>query len=815
MLDLFFLESLSYLREFLEKYLPLISNNWWEDCVYKNLSYVQKKDIEKKGIKNLKGLDFLALLKIIDKNWIEISKTTNFDRSERALLNELIAIRNKDSHKIETNDKAPEDYFRELDTLQRFLVAIESKIDLNPGCSELINKTKILKDKYIEEISAKKVGTQINFSGENFPLSPEEWVPPYIRKELANYVIPFLDNQSLPEKINHLINQGKNVFILGESGLGKSLLMAYCYLNLDLRVLTCFYAIDRTQGPNVYQSASVINSLRTQIEEIAGLSKTEKLAPSGPKKDWVYEREYLERVLRCRAEEQPDRKLVMFLDGIDENFLETNETEFVLYILKSLIIDDSLGVVWVLSSQPYPKMTWIKDCFNLLFIEGLGGNEARALLLKYLSMGFDISYPAFYNELITRSRLDNELYDPEMIVMLGKCVTEKLGKDSGKIRFISEDILKSFLGMLPLNPREKYRWLFDRYTNESKLRDIPSLEENAASWNSFCQSIPYTKLLQDILSILCIIRSPIPFEILAWALDIEDKKPNKDFRGRDQYAFIRYPENIIEKERDFLRTALLDLQSFVKVIDQKEGSYAFCKEAIRESFSGFLSEKNKLSAKSRLAALASEEVQFIQSNTVNDRPPYITRELLYFFSLNPEAHCNSIEQFILFEFFPEWLEKRALCDGESESQWTSDFMADLKLLDNLTLTEKAKANSNLVINIIKDWKYVLDNFPKIIASFLRNENRLSQIWNPAPLNQNLLVPINGYSRKINGHSGKITSLAMLPDGRLVSLGRDDTIRIWDITTGESSIVGESPSFLSKIKALPDGHLVCYFPYSGC
>ena len=55
MLDMFFLESLPYLREFLEKYLPLISNNWWEDCVYKNLSYVQKKDIEKKGIKILKG----------------------------------------------------------------------------------------------------------------------------------------------------------------------------------------------------------------------------------------------------------------------------------------------------------------------------------------------------------------------------------------------------------------------------------------------------------------------------------------------------------------------------------------------------------------------------------------------------------------------------------------------------------------------------------------------------------------------------------------------------------------------------------------
>jgi WD40 repeat protein len=639
-------------------------------------------------------------------------------------------------------------------------------------------------------------------------IPPIAHVSPYFRKELENYVIPNIDDQPLPDKIYELISEGKNVLVLGEGGLGKSLLMAHCFLNFDLKELTCFYAIDRTQGPDVYKSAAVINSLRTQIEGIAGLSKINQLAHSGSKKDWVYERECLEKILRERAKAQPDKKLVVFLDGIDENFLATRETDFILNILKNLIIDNSLGVIWVFSSQPHPRMKWIESYFELLTIRGLGDNEAKALLLKWLPSGFDTSYPTFCNELIKRSALDSELYDPEMIVMLGKGVAEKLGSDSGKIRFISEDILKSFLGTLPLNTREKYHWLFERYTDESKIKDIPSLEENAKNWNSFCQSIPYTRFFQDIFSILSIIRRPIPFEILAWALELKDKNPTKDFKGSERHAFISYPESLIEKDRDFLRTALLDLQSLVKVIDQKEGSYAFCKEAIRESFSGLLSEKNKNSAKFRLAALATEEVKLIQDNTLNDRPLYITRELLYFLSLNSDVYSNSVEQLLLFEFFPEWLERRALCEIESESQWTSDFMDDLKLLDSLRLSEKAQANLDTVIGVIKDWKYFLDDFPRTTASFLRNETRLSQIWKPAPLSPNLLIPLNGYSRKIHGHSAKITSLAMLPDGHIASLGHDNTIRIWDITTGNSTIIGEFPSFY-KIKALPDGHLVCY------
>ena len=187
--------------------------------------------------------------------------------------------------------------------------------------------------------------------------------------------------------------------------------------------------------------------------------------------------------------------------------------------------------------------------------------KQKLFFYRNLPSWFDSKYPEHCNELINRTRLDKELYDPEMIVMLGKAVTEKFGQHDNKIRPISKDVLKSFLGTLPLNPREKNHWLFERYTDESKIKDIPSLEENAKNWNSFCPSIPYTRLFQDIISILSMIRRPIPFEILAWALEIEDKKPTKNFKGKKRHAFITYLENIIEKDRDFLRIALLDYRA--------------------------------------------------------------------------------------------------------------------------------------------------------------------------------------------------------------------------------------------------------------
>jgi WD40 repeat protein len=60
---------------------------------------------------------------------------------------------------------------------------------------------------------------------------------------------------------------------------------------------------------------------------------------------------------------------------------------------------------------------------------------------------------------------------------------------------------------------------------------------------------------------------------------------------------------------------------------------------------------------------------------------------------------------------------------------------------------------------------------------------------------------------LHGHTGWVSALAVLPDGRLASAGHDSTVRIWDPTHGTTPLdlhghTGE----LSALAVLPDMRL---------
>lgn len=666
------------------------------------------------------------------------------------------------------------------------------------------NHNSFLKDEkmssYLLNRAKERNGKRIEYllTESNKPSNPtksrKELVSPYFRNELENYIIPNIADQLFPNKIYELINQGKNIFILGESGLGKSLLMAHCFLNYASKKFSCYHSIDRTQGPDIYLSAPILTSLRNQIQAIAELNEIKMPFQSGSIKDWVFEREYLEKVLRARKEKQPDEKIAVFLDGLDENYLETRDTEFILNILKPLIIDDSLGIVWVFSSQPRQGMEWINNYFEILAIEGLGVNEAKSLLKQQLPPDLGKDYPDYFNELMGRTKMEANYYDPEMLVLLGRAVSEKFKDGAGKLRFISKKALKSYMGVLPLGYREKYHWLFERYTNDVKLKDVPSLKENAETWEKHITSYSYTQFLKDILSILCLIRRPVPHDVLAWALELKEKHPKKDFRDREINAFRSYPAEIIEA-KNILETAVKDLQRFVKVFDEQKGVYAFCKEIIRENFSKFLQEEEKNSAKSRLGALALEEISLIKKDNLQERPTYLMKELFYLISQDSERMEKSLEKLLWLECLPEWLQEKA--NREEPPRWVSLFISDLKSIENKSVSKHIRHRLDLFKAVITDWQCQMDSRRNIIAPLIRNERRLGQIWE-SHLNSILLIPTDGYSRK-QGHSAPITSLAVLPDGRIVSGSFDKTIRIWDLKTGSSTILGQYNHYMGTIK----------------
>ena len=76
------------LAVFLERVLPQLSDDWWQETVLNNLSISQKRQIDQRNITTLNGLDTAGLLKVLDQNWYEISSQMGFTREDRNFVKE-------------------------------------------------------------------------------------------------------------------------------------------------------------------------------------------------------------------------------------------------------------------------------------------------------------------------------------------------------------------------------------------------------------------------------------------------------------------------------------------------------------------------------------------------------------------------------------------------------------------------------------------------------------------------------------------------------------------------------------------------------
>lgn len=132
---------------FLEKTLPSIGGeDWWKRCVRWKLTENQEHHLDERGITELKGLDLAALLRVIDKNWREVSSKRNLPREGRTLANELHNIRNRFAHHS-LQGVSLEDLQRDSDTIARYLRLIKAD-------ESAINEANSLRDNCLRRLVA-------------------------------------------------------------------------------------------------------------------------------------------------------------------------------------------------------------------------------------------------------------------------------------------------------------------------------------------------------------------------------------------------------------------------------------------------------------------------------------------------------------------------------------------------------------------------------------------------------------------------------------------------------------------------------------
>lgn len=111
------------LQYFLRVTLPTCDPQWWEVCVRNQLTFQQQRMIEQRGISSLDELDLAALLRIVDRNWHDLTTVKPLSHDVRNWLKEAQTIRNRWAH-MPPGGLAPQDHYRDLDTIYRLMTAL-------------------------------------------------------------------------------------------------------------------------------------------------------------------------------------------------------------------------------------------------------------------------------------------------------------------------------------------------------------------------------------------------------------------------------------------------------------------------------------------------------------------------------------------------------------------------------------------------------------------------------------------------------------------------------------------------------------------
>ncbi len=133
----------SEIHRWLSDALPTLDQVWWSSLVLPNLSYQQRERVDRQSISSLRQLDLSALLRVMDRNWYELSAKFGLTNQDRNFVKKMQTVRNRWAH-LDAYGIDMDDMYRDVDTLQRFLTIIQSP-------ESVIGVAKQLKQRLMED----------------------------------------------------------------------------------------------------------------------------------------------------------------------------------------------------------------------------------------------------------------------------------------------------------------------------------------------------------------------------------------------------------------------------------------------------------------------------------------------------------------------------------------------------------------------------------------------------------------------------------------------------------------------------------------
>lgn len=118
----------------LDKMLPRVTDEWWEECVMSNLSFSQENIAKEKGFTKLEDFDLAALLRITDKSWYDMRSFAYLPTSDREIVRAMMKVRNNWAHvagEIQDKDMVIKDLNTILNFFESVIITNKYSKDIN------------------------------------------------------------------------------------------------------------------------------------------------------------------------------------------------------------------------------------------------------------------------------------------------------------------------------------------------------------------------------------------------------------------------------------------------------------------------------------------------------------------------------------------------------------------------------------------------------------------------------------------------------------------------------------------------------------